>query len=82
MIGSLLCIGVQSSSLPGHLKPLGGHRPSEGYIDAVDGFIEPEPFFKNYVRGGRPLLFRGAAKHLAAFKKWNDAYIRSAPHGS
>lgn len=60
----------------GHMLPLGSHRPSEGEIDSVEGFIHPEKFFYDYVRASKPLLFRGAAKSLSAYKIWDDSYLK------
>ncbi|XP_033634064.1 bifunctional peptidase and arginyl-hydroxylase JMJD5-like [Asterias rubens] len=64
----------------GHLKPLGWHRPAEPDVDTVNSVPEPKEFFEKYVRHGRPLLMKGAAKNMAAFKLWKDDYLRSQ-HG-
>ncbi|ELU08556.1 hypothetical protein CAPTEDRAFT_211217 [Capitella teleta] len=68
--------GQDDNPLPGHLKPLGSHRPSEGSIDVVDGFIEPEDFYEQYVRASRPIIFKGAASAIPAFESWTDEYLR------
>ncbi|EDO37253.1 predicted protein [Nematostella vectensis] len=76
----LACV-VLSSTLatdpPGHLQPLGSHRPAEGEVDAVSKPPSPHEFFNNYVIPGKPLLFKGAAKALPAYKLWTDEYLSS-----
>ena len=80
--GSLFIDGV-ASTLPsenvngprGHLKPLGHHRPAEGLITTVDGFLKPETFYKNHVLASKPVLFKGAAHDLPAYQRWSDTYI-------
>ena len=71
--------GDQSDSGPrvpaGHLKPLGSHRQAEGFIESVAGFPHPEEFYNKYVAASKPVLFKGAAKDLPAYKLWTDAYI-------
>ena len=61
---------------PGHLKPMGSHRPPEGSIDAVDGFVSPQEFWE-YAKGlgSKPLLFKGAAKGVPAYSLWTDDYL-------
>ena len=60
----------------GHLKPLGSHQPPEGTIDSVEGYLNPDVFYKNHIRASKPVLFKGAAHTLPAFKLWNDDYLR------
>ena len=60
----------------GHLKPLGWHRPAEPDVDTVNLVPDPGDFFEKYVRNGRPLLMKGAAKNMEAFKLWTDDYLR------
>ena len=59
----------------GHLKPLGAHRPPEGDIDSLDAFPDPKTFYEKYVKVGRPVVFKGAAKGIPAFKRWTDEYL-------
>ncbi|XP_077988721.1 bifunctional peptidase and (3S)-lysyl hydroxylase Jmjd7-like [Glandiceps talaboti] len=61
---------------PGHLKPLGSHRPPVGTVDILDHVPHPFTFFRDYVQPGKPVLFRGAAKNMRAFHLWNDEYLR------
>ena len=59
----------------GHLKPFGAHRPPEGDIDSLDAFPDPKTFYEKYVKVGRPVVFKGAAKGIPAFKRWTDEYL-------
>ena len=61
---------------PGHLKPLGYHRPAEGPIDAVEEFPEPQEFYEKYVKPGIPVLFKGLAKRMQNFNEMTDAILR------
>jgi len=60
---------------PGHLKPFGAHRPAEGDVDSLDALPDPKTFFEKYLKIGKPVLFRGAAKKIPAFKLWTDKYL-------
>ena len=64
-----------STPPPGHLEPFGGHRPAEGDVDSLNAFPDPKTFFEKYVKVGKPVLFRGAAKGIPAFKLWTDKYL-------
>ena len=79
---SLACLHVlQGSALkgyghdlnpPGHLQPVGFHRPAEIVIDEYDDpyALTPQQFYDNYVAQYKPVVFRGAAKHFPAFREW------------
>ena len=60
---------------PGHLKPLGSHRPAEGDVEVLDEVPHPIDFHERFVKPGKPVLFRGAARNSRAFRLWNDAYL-------
>lgn len=60
----------------GHLEPLGSHRPPEGTIQTVNGFLDPKEFYTNHVLGSKPVLFKGAAHDLPAYKLWSDTYLK------
>ena len=64
------------ANLRGHLKQLGAHRPAEGFITTVDGFLDPETFYREHVLASKPVLFRGAARQLPAFQRWSDTYLK------
>ncbi|XP_038078383.1 bifunctional peptidase and arginyl-hydroxylase JMJD5-like [Patiria miniata] len=70
---------TEHAELPpaGHLKPLGWHRVAEPGVDTVDVVPEPGVFFEDYVRKGRPLLMKGAARNMKTFRLWNDEYLRT-----
>jgi lysine-specific demethylase 8 len=75
----LLSTGIAlsiSSSNPGHLQPLGLHRPPEGRVEEVGGFLNPANFYTKHVQVGKPVLFRRAAMNIPAYSKWNDEYVR------
>ena len=62
-------------SAPGHFQKLGSHRFPDVAIDEVLDNLSPDDFWQHYVSSSRPAIFRGAAKHSPAFKKWTDAYL-------
>jgi len=73
-----MCVGSAHSSIRGHLEPLGSHKEPEGKVFAMDGWpASPADFFKDFVQKSRPVLFRGAAKQMKAFKLWTDDYLSS-----
>lgn len=61
---------------PGHLQRFGSGRPNHP-VDEIDGFPNPELFFRKYVHASRPLKMKGAAIDTAAFKLWTDNYFMS-----
>jgi len=60
---------------PGHLQPLGSHRPATEPMDILEKPIHPKEFWSKYIRGHRPCLFRGVDKDSTGFKKWTPEYI-------
>eukprot|EP00057_Strongylocentrotus_purpuratus_P027318 XP_011681792.1 PREDICTED: lysine-specific demethylase 8 [Strongylocentrotus purpuratus] len=68
--------GVQGADLPGHLKPLGSHRPPEDPgIDVLHRVPDPLDFFNRYVKDGKPVIFKGAAQNMDSYKLWTDEYL-------
>ncbi|KAK3095838.1 hypothetical protein FSP39_019795 [Pinctada imbricata] len=64
---------------PGHLKPLGQHRPPLGGVDEIEDFPLPWDFYENYVKdGGKPFILRGYLNRgeVPAYKLWNDQYLK------
>ena len=59
----------------GHMLPLGSHRPSEGHIDELHSFPHPADFYQKYVKGSKPVIFKGAAKGIPAYTLWTDKYL-------
>jgi hypothetical protein len=62
---------------PGHMKPLGSHRPPvEGPDEIAEGkSIEPRVFWKTYVAGHKPLVLRGIGAQSEGLKKWSMEYV-------
>ena len=52
-----------SSDINGHMKPFGKQHAPEVETEVLDTVPQPQEFWENYVRPGKPVLFRGAAKH-------------------
>lgn len=70
---------VDSEDHPkGHLQPLGRHQPPVGNIEERDSFPTPLEMFEKYVRGSKPVIFRGILEKgmLPAYKLWTDSYLR------
>jgi len=59
-----------------HHLPLGHQSPAIPVAE-VQGFLEPERFFNDYVISGTPVVFKGAARKFPAFSKWSDEYFLS-----
>ena len=80
-LAALLCgVAASSSTLMGHLEPLGNHRPGpEDTIDEYNGSLSlsAETFYKEYVLKRRPVIIRNAAVDMPAFSKWTDEYLNS-----
>ena len=51
---------IVGTKLPGHLKPFGAHKKSDGTIDQHDGWVSPAQFWSEYVTKWKPVIFRGA----------------------
>ena len=69
------CDSATEAEPPGHLQPLGSHKPPEGTVRTYPGFMEPDKFFHEHQQPGRPVVFKGAAVKSAALEKWNDRYL-------
>ncbi|XP_062515381.1 uncharacterized protein LOC134190860 [Corticium candelabrum] len=73
---SFLCRSLQTQpDLPGHLRPLGFHRPPLSHVDEFDYVISPREFWEKYASKGEPVVFRGAANHSAGFSRWTNEYL-------
>lgn len=62
--------------LPGHLQPLGLQTPPVGGVLTVNNIPSPEEFFYQFVKPGKPVLFKGAASKTPAYQQWTDNYLR------
>ena len=58
------------------LKPFGNHKIANDKIDSFYEFLDPNLFYNKYVLPGKPVVFKGAAKHIPAYILWTDTYIR------
>lgn len=77
-VSLLLYVSLPLQSLqdpPGHLKPLGFHRPPLGHVDVLDHVISPREFWEKYASKGEPVVFRGAANHSLGFTRWTNEYL-------
>lgn len=58
---------------------LGRQSGIQHRVETVNGFLPPSEFFQNYVLHQKPVIFKGAAKTLAAYDRWTDEYLKSLP---
>ena len=58
------------------MEKLGMQRKSEGHIEILNELPSPVEFFEKYVKPGKPVVFKDAAKQMPAYKNWNDEYLR------
>ena len=75
LVGLLLLAHSECDDRPGHLQPLGSHRPPEGDVEVLDYIPHPIEFYEKYVSASKPVLMRGATRGSRAFRYWNDAYL-------
>ena len=66
-----------NNPLPGHLQPLGSQVVPVGDVLTLAQVPSPEEFFNEFVKPGKPVLFKGAAIPTPAFKSWTDDYLSS-----
>merc|ERR1712216_177457 len=71
----MACATTASGAPHGHLLPLGAHRDPEGIVEAIDGFPSAHEFYNKYIQTSKPVLMRGAAKTLKAYKLWTDEHM-------
>ena len=71
-----LSLRTHADSPKGHLERLGNQGPKQGHIEVLDALPSPVEFFENYIVPGKPVVFKGAAKPMPAFKNWNDEYLK------
>ena len=61
---------------PGHMQPLGSHRPMAGEIERIDYVPDPVTFYEEYVAKERPVIFTGAVLGTPALTEWSDQYLK------
>lgn len=63
--------------LPGHMQPIGSHRPPEEHITILSRVPDPLEFYEEYVSLKKPVLLKGAISSTPAVTKWiSDEYLR------
>ena len=63
--------------LPGHMQPIGSHRPPEDSVSILSYVPNPLEFYEEYVTTRTPVLFKGAILDTPALTKWrDDEYLR------
>ena len=73
----MLAIGNDKGDLPGHMQPIGSHRPPEESIVTLSYVPDPVEFYEEYVVMQTPVLFKGAIAGTPALTKWSDdKYLR------
>ena len=77
VVSLLIVLGCSSNlDMQGHMEKLGMQRKSEGHIEILNELPSPVEFFEKYVKPGKPVVFKDAAKQMPAYKNWNDEYLR------
>ena len=73
----LIIVVKGNDDLPGHMQPIGSHRPPEESIPILSRVPDPLEFYEKYVAKNAPVLFKGAIADTPALKKWiDDEYLR------
>ena len=69
-------VNGEDAHFPGHLQPLGSHRPMEGEIERIDYVPDPVTFYEEYVLQYRPFVMQGAVKDTTPLTTWTDEYLK------
>ena len=65
------------SDPPGHMQPIGSHRPPEENLTILSYVPDPVKFNEDFVLTNTPVLLKGAIAGTPAVTKWNnDNYLR------
>ena len=73
----IVVIGSDNGGLPGHMQPIGSHRPPEESISILSYVPDPVEFYEEYLLMQTPVLFKGAIAGTPALTKWkDDKYLR------
>ena len=68
--------GDHTEKLPGHMQPLGSHRPMEGEIERISHIPDPMTFYQDYVDMNKPLVLEGAIRGTPPLTTWTDKYLK------
>ncbi|CAB3977741.1 Hypothetical predicted protein [Paramuricea clavata] len=71
-----LC-STTNGDLTGHLQPLGSQVPPVGDVLTLTEIPSPQEFFDQFVKPGKPVVFKGAATKTPAYELWTDDYLSS-----
>ena len=64
-------------NVPGHMQPIGSHRPPEESIEVRTSVPDPLEFYDKYMTKHIPVLFKGALAGTPAVTLWgDDEYLR------
>ena len=61
---------------PGHMQPLGSHRPMEGEIERIDYVPDSVTFYEEFVTKERPVVFDRVVLETPPLTKWTDQYLK------
>ena len=92
LVGSLLFLCIaglgrceldegHAEELPGHMQPLGSHRPAEGEIERINHIPDPVSFHQEYVNENKPVVLEGAISGSPPLTTWTDKYLKLACMG-
>ena len=64
------------NGIPGHMQPLGSHRPAEGEIERINHIPDPVTFYHEYVVPKRPVVLSAAIAKTPPLTRWTDEYFK------
>ena len=66
----------ETHHLPGHMQPLGSHRPMEGEIERIDYVPDPVTFYEKFVERLQPVILEEAIANTWVLEMWTDDYLQ------
>ena len=73
----VICLRLAfGDELPGHMQPLGSHRPMEGEIERINNIPDPVTFYEEYVVPKRPVVLAAAIANTPPLTRWTDEYFK------
>jgi len=77
LLTMLAVFARNEDDLPGHMQPIGSHRPPEESTEVRTSVPDPLEFYNKYVTKHTPVLFKGATSGTPAVTLWSDdEYLR------